>query len=380
MQVLALAAGGVALGGWLKRRLPVLDRLSIPAAIAGGLSLALISLALHSAGVDFKPDPALRDVFQLFCFTIIGFNASITLIRAGGAQVVVLLALATAGAVLQNTLGVSLARIFGLNPLVGVLAGAVSLAGGPATSLAFGATFEKAGVPAATTIALASATFGITVSGLVAGYAGARLIQGRAAADSVQAAVPSDNGGAAMPVHILLIAVTMGLGSLVSAAIERTWFVLPAYIGAMIVAAAARNLDDRTGWLRLSGARLGEAFGVALPLFIAMAMLTLRLWELAALAAPLLAILAAQTLLTLALTMTVVYWALGRSRDAAVMSAGYCGFMLGVTANAIASMEELVERFGPAPRAFVVVPMVGAFLIDFTNALVITATANLIGR
>lgn len=380
MQVLALAAGGVALGGWLKRRLPVLDRLSIPAAIAGGLSLALISLALHSAGVDFKPDPALRDVFQLFCFTIIGFNASIALIRAGGAQVVVLLALATAGAVLQNTLGVALARMFGLNPLVGVLAGAVSLAGGPATSLAFGATFEKAGVPAATTIALASATFGITVSGLVAGYAGARLIRGRAAADSVHAAVPSDNGGAAMPVHILLIAVTMGLGSLVSAAIERTGFVLPAYIGAMIVAAAARNLDDRTGWLRLSGARLGEAFGVALPLFIAMAMLTLRLWELAALAAPLLAILAAQTLLTLALTMTVVYWALGRSRDAAVMSAGYCGFMLGVTANAIASMEELVERFGPAPRAFVVVPMVGAFLIDFTNALVITATANLIGR
>jgi ESS family glutamate:Na+ symporter len=383
VHVLALAAAGVALGEWIKRRAPLLERLSIPAAIAGGLVYALAALALHSRGVELKPDASLRDILQLICFTVIGMRASLRVVWRGGIAVLVLLALASAGAVLQNALGAGLAMLFGLNPLVGILSGAVSLAGGPATSLAFGATFEKAGVPAAATIALASATFGITVSGLIAGYAGARLIRAKGLSPGESgpgegAGTPVQDGGGTMLAHVVLIAVAMGLGSVVSGVIERAGVVLPGYIGAMVLAAAVRNIDDFAGVFGISEPRLEAVFSISLPLFIVMAMLTLRLWELAALAAPLVAILAAQTALVWLLSVTLVWRAMGRGYDAAVESAGFCGFMLGITANAIASMGELTRRYGASPRAFVVVPMVGAFLIDFTNALIITGTVNLL--
>ncbi len=389
-QLLALAAAGVIIGQQLKRRVPILERLSIPTSIAGGLLFALCSLVFHSQGYDVKPDPVLRDVFQLFCYTIIGMNASFDVVKRGGVQTILLLALATGGAVLQNFLGMGLASVFHLNPLIGILSGSVSLAGGPATALAFGSTFEKAGVPAATTIALASATFGITVSGLIAAYAGVWLnskansegasstgLPARVAEEEPEA-VSAKQPETSMATQIALVAIAMGLGSLVSAAIERTGIVMPGYIGAMAVAAIIRNINDRTNLIKISPTKLASAFEIALPLFIVMAMITLRLWELAALAGPLLIILTAQVALTLAMTLTIVYWAMGRDRDGAVISAGFCGFMLGVTANAMASMEELALRFGPAPRAFIIVPMVGAFLIDFTNSIVITAMANMI--
>lgn len=383
VQVLALAAAGAMFGEWAKRRVPVLERLSIPASIVGGLIYAVASLALHARGIDVKADPTLRDVFQLVCFTIIGMNASLRVLVRGGVGVALLLALASFGAILQNVLGMALARAFGLNPLVGILAGAVSLAGGPATSLAFGATFEKAGVVGATTIALASATFGITVSGLIAGYVGGRLIRLRKLKPSIAAATTATAAEVRAPQsdafrQVVLIAVAMGIGSLVSAAIERAGVVLPGYIGAMIVAALFRNIDDRWHVFQINEHRQGDIFAIALPLFIVMAMLTLRLWELAALAGPLIVILAAQVVLAWLLASIFVWWVMGRDYDSAVIGAGYCGFMLGVTANAIASMGELTRRFGPSPKAFIVVPMVGAFLIDFTNALIITAMANML--
>jgi ESS family glutamate:Na+ symporter len=381
VQVLALAAAGVALGEWITRRFALLRRLSIPPSITGGLGFALVALALHAGGIDVKPDPALRDIFQLVCFTVIGLNGSLAVLRRGGVQVLMLLALASTGAVFQNALGIGLAKLFGLHPLIGVLSGSVALAGGPATSLAFGATFEQAGIPAATTIALASATFGITVSGLIAGFAGARLIQARGLKSGPLepgTAAGTRAGASSMMTHIVVLAVSMGLGSLVSAAIERAGVVLPAYIGAMIVAALVRNLDDRLHLFGICEQRLDGIFSIGLPLFIVMAMLTLRLWELAALAGPLAFMLIAQTALAWLMTVTLIFRAMGRDYDSAVASAGFCGFMLGVTANAIASMNELTSRFGPSPRAFLAVPVVGAFLIDFTNALIITITANLL--
>jgi ESS family glutamate:Na+ symporter len=258
----------------------------------------------------------------------------------------------------------------------------VALAGGPGTALAFGGTFEKMGVAGATTVAFASATFGITVAGLIGAHIGARLIRrgglkpgaGEIAAPPQEAGVLSERSltGAA-----LAIGVAMGLGAAVSAAIERLGVVLPGYIGAMIAAAVIRNLDDRFAFARISQLAVETLGRIALYLFIVMALLTLRLWELAHLALPLVVILAAQVPLCWLLCVAVCHRAMGRDYDAAVATAGFCGFMLGVTANAVACMEELVEKFGVAPRAFLVVPVVGAFLIDFTNALVITAMANL---
>jgi ESS family glutamate:Na+ symporter len=312
--------------------------------------------------------------------TTVGLSARVQLIREGGVKVISLLAVATAGALLQNLLGMGLAKALGLDARLGILAGAVALAGGPATALAFGPTFERMGVAGATTVAFASATFGIAVAGLIGGYIGGQLIRRHRLKPSGEAAAATVSTPEAhapdLLKSVLVMGIAMGLGALLSAGIERTGVILPSYIGAMIVAAMIRNLDDRYGFAGVSQAEVTAMGKVSLYLFIVMALLTLKLWELVHLALPMLVILAAQVALVWGMCLTAVYWMMGRDYESAVTSAGFCGFMLGITSNAVASMEELAEKFGPAPRAFLVVPVVGAFLIDFTNSLIITAMAN----
>ncbi|MGO9261040.1 MAG: sodium/glutamate symporter [Bryobacteraceae bacterium] len=388
-QVLGLACLGVWIGGWLKRRLPLLDRLNIPVSIAGGMVYALAALALHGRYLNLDADVALRDLLMIAFMTTIGLSARLQLIREGGAGVVKMLAIASFGAVLQNLLGMALARALGIDARLGILAGSVALCGGPATSLAFGGMFEKMGVAGATATAMASATFGIAVAGLIGGYIGGWLVRrhglksGAAefAPPLVPTFVPPGAAGGERPAllsTVLIMGVAMGLGNLLSVGLERLGLILPIYIGAMIVAAAIRNLDDRYGFARISQPDVDALGKVALYLFIVMALVTLRLWELAHLALPLIVILAAQVALCWLMCVTMCYRAMGRGYESAVMSAGFCGFMLGITANAVACMEELVEKYGPAPHAFLVVPVVGAFLVDFTNSLIITAMANLL--
>jgi ESS family glutamate:Na+ symporter len=175
---------------------------------------------------------------------------------------------------------------------------------------------------------------------------------------------------------VVLILVAMWLGSYLSAWFTSLGIRLPAYIGAMLVAAVIRNLDDFTGKIGVSQRTVDDLGNVALALFIVMALMTLRLWEIANLALPLLVILAAQVLLIALVCVWPMFGLMGRDYDSAVMSSGFVGFMLGTTANAMANMRSLVEKYGPAPKAFLVVPMVGAFFIDFTNALIITAFLN----
>ncbi len=379
LHVLALAALGVALGEWLRARLDLLRRLSIPAPVAGGLIYAVLTLGLRGR-VNFEMDMSLRDLFMIAFFTTVGLGASWRLIRRGGPQLLLYLGVATAGAVLQNGLGIALARAFGMDPLLGIVSGSVALAGGPATSLAFGSTFEKMGAHGAAAVGLASATFGITVAGLLSGYIGAALIRRHRLAapgtGSTEPAVVAAAPGSGLISGVIVIAVCMGVGNLISAGIERTGAVLPAYIGAMIAAAILRNLDDRLAFARIESRTVTALGNIALYLFIVMALLTLRLWELAALALPLLAMLAAQVALAWILCVTLSFLTMGRTYESAVMAAGYCGFMLGTTANAVAAMDELGRRFGPAPQAFLTVTLVGGFLIDFANALVITGLAN----
>jgi ESS family glutamate:Na+ symporter len=291
-----------------------------------------------------------------------------------------LLALSTLGAIAQNLLGMGLAKAMGVDPRLGILAGAVSLAGGPATSLAFGPTFEKMGVAGATTAAFASATFGIVAAGLVGGYIGGWLVRRhglKPARTDPQTRQRDENGGTLINT-VLVIGLAMGIGTLLSSAIERLGVILPGYIGAMVVAAVIRNFDDRYHFAGISQAEVLNCGRVSLYLFIVMALLTLKLWELAHLALPMLVILIAQTALVWLMCITVAFRVMGRDFDSAVTAAGFCGFMLGTTSNAVAVMEELVEKYGPAPRSFLVVPVVGAFLIDFTNSLVITTMANVL--
>jgi len=404
VQVLALSCFGVLAGVWIKKRLPVLDRLNIPASVLGGLIYAIITLALRDRYVNFDMDLVLRDILMVAFFATIGMSASLQLLRVGGQQVVIFFLIATVGAVLQNALGLGFARLFGLNPLLGIIAGSVSLTGGPATALAFGVDFEKRfGVGGAVPLGIAAAMFGIVAGGLLGGPVGGRLIErfglkrGASGHDTLTPAEAVVYPGPPpavepTPMHdeseseqsplfrtVAAIAAAMGVGTLVSLAFERAGLVMPATVGAMLAGALLRNLDDQFHFAGLSqhgSQRQTDTVGsIALNIFIVMALLTLRLWELVNLALPMLAILLAQIALVWMMALAV-FRLMGRDYESAVMAGGFCGFMLGTTANAMACLEVLSSKYGPAPRAYIVVPIVGAFLIDFTNALVITAMAN----
>ena len=400
VQVLALSCLGIVGGVQLKRLFPILDRLNIPAPIIGGLIYASIALALRDRVMNFEMDLVLRDILMVAFFTTIGMSASLRLLRIGGIQVVIFFALASAGTVLQNVLGISLAKVLGLHPLLGIVAGSVALAGGPATALAFGPEFEnRFGIVGAATFGIAAAMFGIVAGGLISGLIGGGFIErfklhakaGGAASpvDAVEAMVypstepqeptvvrdESESESGPLMHTVVAIAAAMGIGTLISGVFERAGLLLPAYVGAMFAAAILRNIDDATNAFKLSQRQMDAVGSIALNIFIVMALLTLRLWEIVNLAGPMVVILIAQIILVWLMALTV-FRVMGRDYDSAVMSGGFTGFMLGTTANAMACLEVLSAKYGPAPRAFLVVPIVGAFLIDFTNAMIITAFAN----
>lgn len=389
VQTLALAGLTAFLGYALCRRVPLFARYNLPAPVVGGLVVALVVLAAHLQGTTLLVlDTGLQAPLMIAFFTAIGFNASFSLLRASGGQVLLLLAIATVFAVLQNLLGILVASSFGLHPLFGVVAGSTTLTGGPATGLAFAPLFEQAGVAGAESVAVASAMAGIICGGVLGGPMVTRLIrrhrlQSSHAPSADSPAQPdatgTDTSSGAREMNALkamvMILLAMWLGSWISRGISALDVTLPAYVGAMVVGALLRNLDDQTGWLRLPMEAIAVIGSVCLVLFLCVALMNLRLWELSGLAFPLLVNLALQVLLV-ALLFGLVFRMMGRDYDAAVTTGGFIGFILGTTANAMAVMQALVERYGAAPRAYLVAPIVGAFFIDFTNALVITGFIN----
>jgi ESS family glutamate:Na+ symporter len=401
IQTVAFAGVVLFLGYGIKRVVPVLTRYNIPAPVVGGLVIALATLVARQWNVTlFQLDTTLQVPLQVAFFTSVGFGASVALLRVGGPLVLFFLLIATVGALLQNVVGAGVAMAVGQHPLLGVLAGSVTLTGGPATGLAFAPLFEQAGVPAAATVAVAAAMAGIVAGGIAGGPLGTMLVerrhlvtahkpvrrtQPRTAANEVERHVaepiPAAPAGEDVEAYgllkiLVLFFVAMGSGAWVSKGFSALGLTLPSYIGAMLVAAAIRNFDDLTGLLKLSQRTIDDVGEVALALFLAMALMNLRLWELASLALPLVVILLVQVALVLGIAWWVVFRLMGRDYDAAVISSGFVGFMLGTTANAMANMSALVERYRPSPKAFMIVPIVGAFFIDFTNALLITAFLN----
>lgn len=393
VQTTALAGLALLLGYGLCRAIAPLARYNMPPPVVGGLAIALAGWLAHRQGMQLlQLDTTLQTPLMVAFFTSIGFNASLGLLRAGGRQIVVLLALGSVLAVLQGMLGAAVAAGFGLHPLFGVLAGTATLAGGPATGLAFAPLFEQAGVAGAASIALASALAGILCGGLLGGPLATVLIrrfrlQPARAADAATAPVATAAGHAATTETageshtlkaVLAILLAMWLGGGISGWLADAGITLPAYVGAMLVGAVARNLDDRFGVVGIANAGIERIGAVCLALFLSMALMNLKLWELAGLALPLLVNLLLQAALAAGFCLLVLR-AMGRDYQAAVTTGGFYGFMMGTTANAMAVMRALVERYGPAPRAFLVAPLVGAFFIDFSNALVITGFVNLWG-
>ena len=388
VQSLGFAGLALFLGYALCRAIPVLGRYNLPPPVIGGLLFAIAAWIAHDRGATlFTLDTGLQAPLMIAFFTAIGFNASLLLLRVSGKQVVVFLALATVFAIAQNQLGIAVAKAFGLHPLFGVLAGSTTLTGGPATGLAFSPLFEQAGIRGAESIAVASAMGGIVLGGLIGGPVVTLLIRRfalvssrpqdhMAPADDVRVVAQSEAQREYSGLKsVVTILVAMWLGSWVSGWISTTGITLPAYVGAMLVGAAIRNIDDATGWIGLSVPTIELIGNVCLAIFLALALTNLKLWELAGLAMPLLINLGLQMLMVCAFCL-VVFRLMGRDYDAAVMGGGFIGFMLGTTANAMAVMRTLVERYGAAPRAFLVAPLVGAFFIDFTNALIITGYIN----
>lgn len=402
VQTLALASIVLFAGYGVRRRVGVLDRYNIPAPVVGGFLFAALALALRLAGVlAFEFDTTLQAPLMIAFFTTIGLGASLSLLKVGGPQVLVFWGLTSVMAFLQDVVGVGLARLLGVHPFLGLIAGSITMTGGHGTGAAFGKLMEdEYSFGAGVTLAMAAATFGLVSGGLLGGPVATLLIrrhrpaprrpagaaERRAALGLAHAAldeeIDTEPAGEAPTAYRLLktiaiVLVAMWVGSLVSRWLGQ-YITLPAYIGAMMAAAILRNGADVTGVLEVEQRIVDDVGTIALSLFLTMALMSLRLWELLDLAVPLLVILGAQVALMAAFAYFVTFRAMGRDYDAAVMAGGHCGFGLGATPNAVANMEAITEKFGPAPRAFLVVPMVGAFFIDFTNALIITFFINLV--
>jgi len=413
-QTLAFAGLVLFLGYGIKRAVPLLTRYNLPAPVIGGLLVSVLITAIRRP--DWSPitfDTALQPPLMIAFFTTVGFAASVSLLRVGGPQVLRFFLISAVIALVQNVVGAGTARLLGQHPLMGVLAGSVTLTGGPATGLAFAPEFAAAGLAGAATLAVASAMVGIVAGGIMGGPIGTALVERRklrhppaeggafepeVAAHVVEAAAgePSASAPAGEDVEaygllktLVVILFAMWIGGWISTWIQGhvrfpeflpglggRSLTLPAYIGAMLVAAVIRNIDDLTGLFGLSQKLVDDLGSVALSLFLALALMSLKLWELAGLALPLAIILIVQLAVVALVAAFVVFRLMGRDYEAAVMSSGFVGFMLGTTANAMANMEAMVQRFGAAPRAFLVVPMVGAFFIDFANAILITLFLN----
>ncbi len=406
VQTVALAGVVLFAGYFIRRVIPPLATYNIPAPVVGGLLVSiLLTVNRLYFGYPLALDTTLQSPLMIAFFTSIGFAASLALLRVGGPAVLIFFALATAVVLLQNAVGAGVAIALGQPPLMGVLAGSVTMTGGPATALAFAPFFEQAGVPAAATLGVAAAMAGIVAGGIFGGPVGTYLVRRSPARRAVptpmrqpaiehvvEAALPEPAAtkvpeGEDTEAYDLLKALVMILAAMWFGAWVSQWLVnaaagagfrltLPAYIGAMLVAALFRNIDDVTGVFGLSQRVIDDLGNAALSLFLVMALMNLQLEQLVGLAAPLTIMLIVQIVVVVLIAVFVVWRMMGRDYEASVMSSGFTGFALGTSANAMANMTAIVERYGPAPKAFLVVPMVGAFFIDFTNALIITAFLN----
>lgn len=399
LQTLTLAVVVYYLGIRLRQRVAVLDRLNIPSAVVGGLAFAMVVFICRDRVFNLSLDTSAQPVLNVAFFTTIGMGASLTLLRQGGGAVMAFLAFAVMTCFLQNGLGMGMALALGESPLLGVMAGSVTLVGGPATGMAFAPLFEEAGLNGAAVIAITAAVFGIVAGGITGNPVGTALIRryrllqepGRHPLDlSTELAVPAAQRSRVFTVdveqedapvvrNLVVLSLAMVLGSVLSLWIQKTGLTLPAYIGAMIVASVLRNLDEVWGGFGIQTDVMDFLGGLALNLFLVVALMDLRIWELAGQTLPLASILVVQVMVVALLAWFGTFRIMGRDYDSAVMSSGYIGFALGTTANAVVNMQALIIRYGPSPRAFLVVPLVGAFFIDFINALVITLFVNWIG-
>jgi len=381
-----LAAVVLLVGRFIVNRVNILNKYCIPAPIVGGVVYASIHLILYLSGIaTITFDDTLQTFFMMIFFTSVGFLASFQVLKKGGIQVIVFLAGIIGLVVAQDILGCVLAGIFQLDPRIGLCVGSVSMIGGHATSGAFGGLIETGGVMGAKSVALAAATFGLVAGSMLGGPVGRKRIEQKHLKSTAKE--DCDEGETCITQNIenerflnmaLYFAAAIGLGELVSKWFVSLGLTFPAYIGAMLVAVVIRNICD----LRKMDVPMVEinAIGnLSLSLYLAMALMSLQLWQLIDLALPMVVMLFAQCILLVVYAYFVIFNLMGKDYEAAVMASATCGFGMGATPNAMANMQAITKKYGPAPGAFLVVPLVGSLFIDFFNSLIITAFLTFLG-
>lgn len=380
------------LGKYTRGKVPTLVKFCIPPAVVGGFIFALLTLLLHISDIiTLNLDMTLQNLFMTTFFTSIGFTASFKVLKQGGKEVIIFLGLAALLVILQNSVGVILASLFNLNPLLGLCTGSIPMIGGHGTAGSFGPMLEEMGVAKATTVSVASATFGLIMGSIIGGFVARNLII------RYKLNTTRDESSNNQPVEVgdfneenpnilsfkklmnaaCFLFIAMGIGSLVSKLIQTSGLTFPSYIGAMLVAATIRNIYDIRK-KEIYEKEIETIGGLSLSFFLTMALMGLKLWQLFDLALPLLIMLIAQVLLVGCFAYFITYRTMGKNYEGAVFASAICGFGMGATPNAIANMDELTNRFGFAHTPYFVVPIVGGLFIDFVNSAIITIFINLI--
>lgn len=381
-QTLAIAVVVLMLGQFLKMKINFLEKFCVPAPVVGGLIFAIFTCVCYVTGIaEFDFDDTLREVCMVFFFTSVGFQANLKVLKKGGKSLIVFVLLVVVLIFAQNFLAVGVASVLGLNKLIGMCTGSIPMVGGHGTAGAFGPVLEDFNISGATTICTAAATFGLVAGSLIGGPIGRKLIEKKNLLSTV---VPEDDSLLvedekkherhtnmyAIAVFQLIIAV--GIGTIFSKLLTLTGMTFPVYIGAMIAAALIRNIDEYTGKFNIHMGEINDVGGISLSLFLGIAMITLKLWQLSDLALPLVVLLMIQVVLIYVFARYVVFNIMGRDYDAAILAAGTCGFGMGATPNAMANMQVLCEKYAPSVKAYLLIPLIGSLFADFINSLVIT--------
>ena len=406
---LALIAGMV-----LTRKVAFLQRFCIPSPVSGGIIFSLITLMLYGwCNIEVSFNGTLKDIFMLAFFTSVGFQSDLKVLKQGGKLLIIMLSLLVAMIALQNLMPMGITRFMGVDPLIGIAAGSISMTGGHGTAGGFASVLEGMGLHGAGTIGMAAATFGLIAGSMLGGPLAERIIRKKLTHEQMQAqdeeidpAMAGIESGEASPAGrekrvstneqefqqyakaTYCILLVMGGGTVLSWLLAKTGVTFPTYFGALILAAIVRNTigffsyKDDGKWEKaeklLDMERIISVGNICLSMFLGMAMISLKLWELQSLALPLIVILVSQVLLMALFVYFAAFPLLGRNYDAAVLCAGICGFGLGATPNAMANMSAVCYKYRYAVKPFLIVPIIGAMFADLINTGMITLFLNIL--
>ena len=414
LQTAGIGALALIVGMILTRKVGLLQKYCVPSPVSGGIIFSLITLALYGwFDIEISFDATLKDVFMLAFFTSVGFQSDLKVIKKGGKPLMIMLALLVVIIAMQNLMPMGITRLMGVDPLIGMAAGSISMTGGHGTAGGFASVLEGMGLQGAGTIGMAAATFGLIAGSMLGGPLAERIIRTKLTHEQMQpqdeeidpamAGIESDEAsptGRAKRISTneqefqqyakasYCILLVMGGGTIMSWLLAKTGITFPTYFGALILAAIARNTlgfisyKEDGKWEKaeklLDMERIISVGNICLSMFLGMSMISLKLWELQSLALPLVVILFSQVVLMALFAYAVAFPLLGRDYDAAVLCAGMCGFGLGATPNAMANMSAVCYKYRYTVKPFLIVPIIGAMFADLINTGIITFFLNIL--